>query len=175
MKRAALIIAPLTALAAPTAVLADHSEVAARLSYVAATSPDRIYYCRVTPRSDATNQTQMLIEFDLAGEGPVAARMIVTGSVRGELYRARISWRGTAGPSGENGEDALIVLDEVAGFDADPLPGKARWSDPRSDKIKLRVEPLLSENPRPYALNGTQETEFGVNDLACLDGDRPSG
>jgi hypothetical protein len=167
-------MAPAVALVAPTGYPAE-SDVAQRLAYVAQVSADRIFYCRVAPRSDATNPTQMLIEFDLAGVGPVAARMIVTGSVRGDLYRARISWRGTAGPSGEDGQDALIVLDEVAGFDPDPLPGKARWSDPAGDTITLRVDPAPSGAPRPFVLSGTQETEFGINDLACIDGERPIG
>lgn len=172
--RAILITATALGLALPSAASAL-TEVEKRLAHVAVTSADRIYYCRVTPRSDATNQTQMLIDFQLEGEGPVTARMIVTGRVRGQLYHARITWRGTAGPAGDDGQEALIVLNEVAGFDADPLPGKARWSDPNGDRISLRVEPFLQKGPHSFALNGTQETEFGINDLTCLDGDRPQG
>lgn len=174
MRLGADIIAGLclaVAIAGPS-LAAETTEVEKKLAYVAAVGPDRTYYCRVVPRSDATNRTQMVIDFSLEGEGPVDARMVVTGSVGGRPYSARIYWRGTAGPAGEDGNDAQIVLNEVSGFDADPLPGEARWSDPTGDTITLRVDHHTSLGPQSYVLQGTQESEFGINDLTCLDGVR---
>ena len=128
------------------------------------------YFCRVNPRGAGTSQTQMRIDFSLDGEGPVDAQMVVTGLVSNRRYSARLSWRGTASRADDNPDIAVIRLDDVYKFDADPLPGDAAWSDPSDDTIILRVEDYNPDGDEPYILVGTQTSEFGINDLRCLDG-----
>lgn len=148
----------------------SEGEVEKKLAYVASVAPERTYFCRVTPRGSGTSQTQMRIEFTLEGVGPVDAQMVVSGLVSDRRYSARLSWRGTASRSSEDSEIAVITLDEVYKFDADPLPGDAAWSDPSGDTITLHVEEYVSMGPEPYILVGTQTSEFGINDLRCVDG-----
>lgn len=140
-----------------------------KLAYVAAIGPQRSFYCEATPQTGATNSTQITLDFELSGAGPVNAQMVVTGSVQRRFYNARIGWNGTASAQGSK---AQIVLDAVTGFKADTLPGDAQWSDPEGDVITLRILPYSSFSSQRYILKGTQETELGTNDLRCLDAPR---
>lgn len=163
----------LTACAIPAQAQSDARDtVAAKLAYVASIYPEGSYHCRVTPRTGGTSQTLMAIDFILDETGAVDAHMVVTGQVQGRRYNARLGYSGHAGASDSNPEEAVIVLDTVYRFDADPLPGGAQWSDPQGDTITLRVDRYYSMGTQPYILVGTQESEFGVNDLRCLDGSR---
>ena len=162
---------PLAALAAPLSAQSDDSEsVEAKLSYVSGIYPERTYFCGARPRDGGTSETRILFDFFLDGAGPVEAKMEVIGSVGGRRVSARMRWRGTAGPAPDNPEEAVIVLTEVYDYDADPLPDGAEWSDPEGDIITLRVDRYFSMGTQPYILVGTQLSEFGTNDLRCLDG-----
>lgn len=142
----------------------------AKFAYIAGLDPARTFYCRVMPRSSGSSETQLELDFTLEGAGPVEAKMVVTGSVNGRRYSARMNWRGTASAVGNGHNEALINLDEIYDWDGDPLPGDAEWSDPSGDTISLRIEDHYSMGTQPYILVGTQVTEFGVNDVRCLDG-----
>ncbi len=150
-----------------TASAQSSGEIEKQLAHVATVSEAGDYYCRVSPRSAGTSQTQMSLDFTVSGPGPVEAKMVVTGLVAGMRYSARLSWRGTASASADDEDVAEIILDEVYHFDPDPLPGDAKWSDPSGDRITLRVEDYSARGPEPYILAGTQKTEFGVNDMRC--------
>ena len=99
--------------------------------------------------------------------------MVVTGQVNGRRYHAWIGYAGHATADDESGE-AMIRLDTIYHYKADPLPGGAEWSDPEGDVITLRIDRYFSIGLQKYILIGTQESEFGVNDLRCLDGSRAS-
>lgn len=146
--------------------------VEAKLSYVASIYPDGIFYCRVIPRSRATSETLIAIDFMFEEAGPLDALVVVTGQVRGQRYSARMTYSGHAAASQDDPGDAEIVLDTITEYDADPLPDGASWSSPEGDVISLRVERYRSMGPQPYILVGTQDTEFGINDLRCLEGNR---
>ena len=161
------------AMATGSAPLSAQGEtVSDKLAYVAALHPERIYYCGVRPLGSGTSETRMTIDFELDGAGPVEAMVVVTGSVGGRPYSARIQFRGTAGPAQDQPEEAEIVLTEVYSYDADPLPEGAAWSDPDGDVITLRVEENALMGSQPYILNGTQLSEFGINEVRCLDNRR---
>jgi hypothetical protein len=145
-----------------------------KLAYVASVAGEGVFFCSVKPRSRNTSETFMRVAIALDGEGPVEADVIVTGVVSGSRYSARISFRGIAsaeyaGDNGESGE-AVITLNEVTSFDADSLPGDAEWSDPEGDVIELRVADFVSRGgDQRFILRGTQVSEFGTNDVSCLD------
>ena len=150
----------------------DTSE--SKFAYVAGIYPEGSYHCRVTPRTGGTSETLMAIDFIIDGEGPVLANVVVTGQVDGRRYHAWIGYAGREVTSADDPEEAVIVLDSVYHYKADPLPGGAEWSDPEGDKITLRIDRYFSIGSQKYILNGTQESEFGINDLRCLDGSRAS-
>ena len=151
---------------------ANQSEVERKFDYVANVFPERTFFCRVTPQGSGTSETRINFDFEFDGPGPVDARMEVIGRVAGRPVSARMRWRGTASIEGKDGRHAVIRLTEIYDYDADPLPGSARWSDPQGDTITLRIENYVSLGTQPYVLNGTQNTEFGINDLRCLDSAR---
>lgn len=141
-----------------------------KLAYVASVAPEGVFFCSVKPRSLNTSETFMRVAIALDGEGPVEADVTVTGVVSGSRYSARIGFRGTASVSQDDAGDALITLNEVSSFDADPLPGDAEWSDPEGDVIELRVVDFVSRRgDQRFILRGTQVSEFGINDVSCLD------
>jgi len=156
----------LVATTAPSHAQSTGSE---KLAYVADVGPERTFFCEAIPQTGSTNKTLMMLDFELNGAGPISAKMIVTGSVDGRFFNTRIGWLGTAST---DGDEARVVLNEVSSVDADTLPGKARWSDPRGDVITLRIDPYASLGSQRFILKGSQETELGTNDLKCLDGPR---
>lgn len=145
-----------------------------KFAYVAGVYPEGSYHCRVIPRSDSTSETLMAIDFIIEGEGPVLANVVVTGQVNGRRYHAWIGYAGREVTSADDPEEAKIVLDSVYHYKADPLPGGAEWSNPEGDTITLRIDRYFSMGSQKYILNGTQVSEFGVNDLRCLDGSTAS-
>lgn len=175
LQRAAALGLVLALTASPVMAQSDSLDSPeAKFAYVAGIYPQGSYHCRVTPRSGGTSETLMAIDFMMDGEGPVQANMVVTGQVNGRRYNAWIGYAGRTRTSASDPEEAVIVLDTVYHFDADPLPGGAEWSDPDGDTITLRIDRYFSMGRQKYILVGTQESEFGVNDLRCLDGSRAS-
>lgn len=175
MRRVGAFACSLAAIAFASPVLAQSDAgdtVEAKLAYVASVYPDRTYFCRVLPRTSETSETLITIDFIFEEAGPIDARVVVTGQVRGRRYSARMAYSGHAGASATNPEDAEIVLDRITEYDADALPEGASWSSPEGDVITLRVDRYRSMGSQPYILIGTQDTELGINDLRCLDGSR---
>ena len=147
------------------------AEARNKLSFVNSIEPPDLWICRARPQGGGTSGSNVMLAFMIPGAGDIAASMRVQFDLEGRSYAGSYRARGTAFAR-QDGE-ATIRLNSFTVLSEDTLPYDYEWSDPSNDVIELRVvTDTTGRGDKPYMMVGTQRSEFGVNDLACIAYDR---